>query len=275
MESIHIGLGQERGLAFLQAWRTVTLENRLAGFVDQMNELLQQRRERARPAAAREPLSIPALQSLFDALPEPLAVARNSGYLCDPWAVASLKRDEVRNSSVLAWYLNPRGSHGFGGALLQRMLGRLTHILPGPRTITRRCCVQVETHPDGDSENRIDIQLDDEGFLIIVEVKIGAPESVEQLQRYAARAQVTAARRRLGNAWALVSLTPRISSTAVDKKLSDKLIRLTWHAVADDLDACIRNQSRSLNLSPLVIHAHQHFATLLARRFSQHIRNFK
>ena len=100
-------------------------------------------------------LQIDALQVFFHALPDLMSAAQQAGFLCDPWAVASLKWDEVRNSAVLAWWLDPKGSHGFGPALLENLLKGLHGDLPD--RVSQRCSVRVECCPDGDGTNRVDI----------------------------------------------------------------------------------------------------------------------
>jgi len=51
--------------------------------------------------------------------------ARGSGDCANLWKVAGLKRDEVRISSVLAWFLRHRGTHGQGDKLLVALVQRI------------------------------------------------------------------------------------------------------------------------------------------------------
>lgn len=59
-----------------------------------------------------------ALDRMLGDLQAPLAAGVAAGLFGNPWAAAALRRDEVRNASVLAWFLDPSGGHGCGDALL-------------------------------------------------------------------------------------------------------------------------------------------------------------
>lgn len=76
----------------------------------------------AKPAT---PIDTVRLDSLLQNLEGTMPDARNGAFLCDPWEVACLGKDEVRNSAVLAWLLNPRGNHGIGDKALIALLKAL------------------------------------------------------------------------------------------------------------------------------------------------------
>ena len=106
---------------------------------------------------------LPDWEQWLTGLSDPLAAARRGGFLCDPWEIAGLKRDEVRNSRVLAWLLAPRESHGFGDLLLSSLLaelGRRSTSLELPKSPDDGCCVRIECSPLGDGRNRLDIEID-------------------------------------------------------------------------------------------------------------------
>lgn len=75
--------------------------------------------ESERPALCPDPV---ALAAMLSDLRAPMAGVKTIG---NPWSVASLRRGELRNSSVLAWFLNPKGDHGFGDLLLQELLSEV------------------------------------------------------------------------------------------------------------------------------------------------------
>lgn len=162
-------------------------------------------------------------------LDHPLAAIQEAGLFGNPWAAAALRRDEVRNASVLAWFLNPRGGHGYGSALLQFLLDRIRRRLPEfPCGASSRSTVTVEECPDGSNANRVDIQIDDREYFIVVEVKIDAPEQPGQLERYGD----VASARACGRPWAVVFLTPSGGPGKTAGRHEGHVISITWSAVA-------------------------------------------
>jgi hypothetical protein len=103
------------------------------------------------------------------------------------WAVAGLERKELRNAAVLAWFLDPLGSHGLGAAVLSAVLDHVASrtkdwpTLGGDLSRTR---VATEEWPLDSTRDRVDIVLDGTDFSIILEVKIDAPEGPDQIKRY-------------------------------------------------------------------------------------------
>lgn len=240
------------------------LEFKLEQFFCDLKEVLPQVANEPKMAKAElgAGLDLEKLQELFKNFPNAVLAARSAGFLCDPWMVASLKRNEVRNSAVLAWWLDPKGSHGFGDALLRNIL----HELPAglPACVSNHCSVRVESCPDGDRSNRVDIEIDDLKFFLIIEVKIDAPEGKDQLGRYCQIAQARAGKR----PWAVIFLTPNGRSPAV---MHDSAIPMSWKTVATFLDSTARQRSRDRQN----FNAPEHCLTaLLARQFSKQIRNF-
>ena len=166
----------------------------------------------------------------------PLAAVHASAWNFDPWEVAGLGRDEVRNTSVLAWLLNPRGSHGMGSAVLTGLLSYInrqnSHFSDSEGNF---CNVRTETCPNGDLSDRLDIEIDAENFYLIIEVKIGAIEGNEQLIRYARLAQTQKGQR----PWAIIYLTPtgKIAKTAGE--YMEKIINLSWSEMAKFIEKSI------------------------------------
>lgn len=178
------------------------------------------------------------LSRWIETMRQPLADARGGAFQCDPWEIAGLGRNELRHSLVLAWLLNPRGSHGFGNLALNALLEKLdVHSLGNfPRSPGSRCYVRVESCLDGNIDNRVDIEIDDESFYLIIEVKIDAQEHGGQLRRYLGLAPTLAGRR----PWAIIYLTP---GTAVPNQAglsSSDVVAMSWRELS-------RSISRSLN----------------------------
>jgi hypothetical protein len=87
--------------------------------------------------------------------------------------------DELRLSSILAWLLNPKGSHGQGGRFLELFLHRLS--AEWPPGACEKAEVKTESWID---EGRIDIQIKSEGRCCIIENKPWAADQPDQLNRY-------------------------------------------------------------------------------------------
>jgi hypothetical protein len=209
-----------------------------------------------------------SLANWFEGMKQPLDDARHGAFHCDPWAVAGLGRDEVRNSAVLAWLLNPRGSHGLGVSALHGLLQELEHFdCKFPTTTGRYCNVRVEVNPDGELGNRVDIELDAENFYLIIEAKINAPEGDKQLSKYGDLALQRARNR----PWALVFLTPDgRQSESADKHIA-KVLPLSWdkisYAVEQSVKSSFRADSRTKGAS-------RQMAEKAVQRFLKRVRCF-
>jgi len=212
---------------------------------------------------------LPDWEQWLTGLSDPLAAARRGGFLCDPWEIAGLKRDEVRNSRVLAWLLAPRESHGFGDLLLSSLLaelGRRSTSLELPKIPDDGCCVRIESSPLGDGRNRLDIEIDAPNLYLIIEVKIDAVEGTNQLLRYGSLGEDRASNR----PWGIVFLTPKGNKSSTANIYMDKVIHLSWRDLSSVLSRSLRVQS-----SPgMQVRSHEKLTQLLAKRFLQHVRNF-
>ncbi len=185
---------------------------------------------------------VPSLAIFFGALRAPFEAVEASGVMSNPWAAATLRRDEVRNASVLRWFLDPRGGHGCGDTILVNLLERIKRHFSGffPTNPSQWCSVAVEESPDGDRTNRVDIQIDDPGFYLVIEVKIGAPEQDGQVKRYCDIAVTRAAGVR---PWAVVFLTlnGKAPTTAGDQ--IGHVVPIAWKHVAAALRQTARTAS--------------------------------
>ena len=190
------------------------------------------------PAGIREARQcVPVAESLADlmvAVSKPLDAVAASAFLCDPWAAAALRRDEVRNASVLRWFLDPRGGHGCGDALLVNLLSRVNERLSGgfPERPSASCSVSVEECPDGDLASRVDIQADDPAFFLIIEVKIDATEQQSQVARYC---DVAIARAAGVRPWAIVFLTIDGRDPTSAAHHAHSVVSLSWAHLAASL----------------------------------------
>ncbi|EKO0937575.1 PD-(D/E)XK nuclease family protein [Escherichia coli] len=151
-------------------------------------------------------INVAGLTEFLSQLTEPLKVVQHRSLSFDPWEVAGLGRKEVRNTAVLAWLLDPDGTHGFGRLPLQAFLRAIRHNRNDiPEDYLHSCRVQVETNPTGDNTNRVDIEINADNFFLLIEVKIDAYEQPEQVARYCSDAKLLA----MSRPWAVIFLTPR------------------------------------------------------------------
>jgi hypothetical protein len=222
--------------------------------------------------AEREPkffrLDATRLAQWFTALAQPLTDARKGAFHFDPWEVAGLGRDEVRNSSVLAWLLNPKGSHGLGDAAMRGLLQDLSQFdVRFPLECSRYCQVRVESNPDGNSCNRIDIEIDDEKFFVVIEVKIGAPEGVDQMKRYGEVSQQLAGTR----PWALVFLTPSGVASKTGGLHAGRVVKMSWRQLAFSVKQSVKTSSPDTanRTGPA-----RHMAEQAAHKFLKQMRTF-
>jgi hypothetical protein len=199
-------------------------------------------------------LQIGPLRAFFDDLAQPLTAVTHQSHYFDPWEIAGLRRNEVRNSAILAWLLDPEGSHGFG----DRPLVALLHYVHQwrktffPKSAGQYCRVEVETNPTGDETNRVDIEIDAQNFFLLIEVKIDAAEQEKQIQRYCQEAEIRAA----GRDKAVVFLTPqgREPLTRGDEFTPYDVPCISWRKLANvigtSLDDSLRNLQAGIDISP-------------------------
>ena len=197
----------------------------------------------AAPAQKPSAISASELGAFLTSLASPLSTARQGAFHFDPWEVAGLDRDEVRNVGVLAWLLNPQGSHGMGCAAIK---GLLTTVNRHFRAISSAdfveepgqfCRVRTEINPNGEIADRVDIEIDAENFYLIIEAKIDAPEQAGQLERYCRQAEARAGQRQ----WLVIFLTPegRKPNSAGQYENSGKILPLSWRRLAAELEKSI------------------------------------
>ena len=198
------------------------------------------------PPVAQKPepksfkLDVSKLTQWFSVMAQPMVDARRGAFQFDPWEVAGLGRDEVRNAAVLAWLLNPKGSHGLGDVAMSGLLGDLWNFDNDfPSTCGSSCRVRVESNPDGDVGNRVDIEIDDDNFYVIIEVKVDAPEGKEQMKRYGDVATKLAGSR----PWALIFLTPQGVKSNTAGPYVDRVFRRSWRQLSFSVAQSVKARS--------------------------------
>jgi hypothetical protein len=244
------------------------LAEKLALFFQQWPKGLNISDDRSNPVLFPEP---DALQHFFTALNKPLLAIRHDSFRFDPWHAAGIGHNEVRNSTLLAWLLDPAGSHGFGPGPLNALLKILHKRSEGkfPAEFKRYCRVQVETNPTGDSRNRVDIEMDSDTFFLLIEVKIRAGEQENQMQRYCDEAVARAGIR----PWAVVFLTTHggASQTAGPNILPEHIPAISWRQLALAFDNAVADTYQEITSSKPISNARL-MAACSAISFIDHMR---
>lgn len=150
------------------------------------------------------------------------------GVDCNVWDVAGIKFDEVRASKILAWILDPQGSHGQGSVFLESIAPLLKNRLT-TEMLAAGGKSYVETLPLGDHESRVDIEIKGKEFLLFIEVKIYATEQNHQLERYFKIAKAKAGNR----SYAVVFLTPSgYAPIKCQDRIRNEIVSVSWRECA-------------------------------------------
>lgn len=237
------------------------LTSSLRQFLDDFEKLQPSQVDQVKTEAS--PPDYLLLSNWLSSMSTPLEAVHTSAWNFDPWEVAGLGRDEVRNTSVLAWLLNPRGSHGMGSEVLQNLLSYInkqkSHF---PDSAGNFCNVRTEICPNGDLSDRLDIEIDAANFYLIIEVKIGAIEGNEQLSRYAHLAQTQKGQR----PWTIIYLTPTGKIAKTGGEYMENIINLSWEEMARIIE-------KSISLSHDTPSKSWYAANHAVALFAKHIRN--
>ncbi len=249
---------------FLDAYRSARVDHFAKHRTALPEFLLQLRKLRANvpnvPGARdHEAPSLLHVSTFLQALHRKSAAARASGAFLNVWSIAKLKRDEVRTAAVLAWILDAHGTHGKGNALLCAILDQIKEAGWGDF----RDCIRQSRHyrirtefcPLGDRSNRVDIALEGNDWILIVEVKIDAPEGWKQIQRYVnvarARAQSTAKAR-----WSVLYVC-----LTAPKRHQERVTIVRWQEIARAIRAAVAS------------HDHRAFSDSILLQYADHIAN--
>lgn len=242
---------------FVNKWQLLGAENlffRLKSFVDDWHSC------NYHPVLEKTPVAVnpSALEKLilkFEPLLHTIRSGRRNGDAANVWEVAGLGNDEVRVSSVLAWFLDCHADHGQGDSLMSAILDKLTEKpahFPASSTIQLKpYWVHVESCASGERSSRIDIEIEGEAFLIFIEVKIFAGETNNQLERY-----IEILQRKAGNRPYGIIFLSRGKKSSISHPL---LLSISWKDIADTFhDYAINLPSNS-------------YAKSLVSQFSKHI----
>lgn len=189
-----------------------------------------------------------------------LKTEKRNGEAVNVWEVAGISHDEVRVSSVLAWFMNCHAEHGQSSSILTAVIDALPNKPPEFPTSemidAKSYWVNVESCASGERSSRIDIEIGGEAFLLFIEVKVHAGETGNQLERYLQIAETKAG----GRPWGIIYLTPEGKQSSVQHHL---LLPLSWQSVANALD----EYSKSLPETS--------YASRLITQYSKHVTLFR
>lgn len=208
-------------------------------------------------AAPPDRVSPTRLNEVLRRLRGPLEHQRSTGHALNVWSVAGLKRDEVRNTAVLADLLRHErlgdNARAFLAAIVER--ARLSE-LEFPRIASAGAYrVSTEVCPMGQQDTRVDVVIETEAQLLGIEVKIGAFEGPHQLARYANVLRKRAALD--GKSAALIYL-----SHLPPAVLPQFAAHITWLDLQAAARTAARRDRRSTRASWLLMDFADHVATL-------------
>ena len=221
-------------VCFVEQWTAIQqhsdepLQNKLAIFFQKWVLETTELTDVIKPEAIQHDINHLALSHFFNAYQharQPMLEAMKQGMFVNVWQTAGLKHDEVRNSKVLQWFLNPNGNHGQSDALLKQFITLLPIEFQNLDTQSSR--VIAESCPLGENTERVDIEIDAQHFLLFIEIKINAYEGQEQLNRYLSIAQ----RKAQNRPWLVVYLTNQ-SQLPVMHRNKQNLIAISWQQMA-------------------------------------------
>lgn len=256
----------ESVVRFIEGWQALSSASstsnlvRARRLIDGIRPLLRWPPEEA--TVKRASPSIHTIRQLFAGLAAPLSTARSTGSFIDVWAVAGVRRKELPNAAVLAWLIDPNGSHGQGALCLSALLALADRKSPlslsGVPLESAR--VQPEERPLGSDRDRVDIVVETADILIFIEVKIDAAEGQAQLSRYVESAARVAEVRATGrDRPPKPTLTIFLSPRAPSEKVPE-VVHINWRDLANVLTSASRRADA--------------FAGLLIRSFAAHTRSF-
>jgi len=211
-----------------------------------------------------------ATEAFFTGFREQYSAFVKDGGTINVWEIAKLRSDEVQNCAVLAWLLDCHGSHAQGDFFLKCLLDCLKGKPMCSGDIGSNYKTSVEQNYENagqceaQSNNRVDIVVESEKFLLFIEVKINACEGYEQLQRYS---DALNARKKSG---ALVFLTRSDALPEKSKSLTPQPLPLSWHTLATSFEKAMKAHVSSTIYGT----ANQPLWAALAQQFCHHVKKF-
>lgn len=203
------------------------------------------------------------------------------GHMINVWSIAGVGTDEVRNCQILAWLLDAKGSHGLAQDFCYFFIDYLnTHKgLGAPSQLieqksaayTVKTEVSYLNNDEDQANNRLDIEIEWSDFFIILEVKIDAPQTNDQLTRYTQLGNEKSKIKGIKGDWALLYLTKTGAkpTASIDKQTDEKTIAmlekvrcLSWHDITTAIQLYIEKR------------AGNQFIAFILKQYCDHINTF-
>lgn len=188
------------------------------------------------PAEPAPPIDCDAFSAFAQAFAAHYPMYCRSGLLTNVWQLARVGRDELRNSQILAWILDCHGDHGHQSRILEKLVeyansvaartGSSTDLIPIANVARGRYVTRTEAayyHP-GETDSRVDIEIEGPGFYLVIEVKVDAAETGNQLRRYV---DIAKRKRAMGRMSLVLFLTPSGRPPA-DESLRPDIVPISW-----------------------------------------------
>lgn len=189
----------------------------------------------------------------FEIAYRPIIQVKKQGLFANVWRTSGLKKDEVKNTQVLKWFLDCNAEHGLENFVLDILLKNASIKCKTPENYFS----YTETYPINDGKNRVDIEIESPELLLFIEVKIEASEGFEQLKRY----QEIAEKKAKGKQWAIIYLTQN-GKLPLNYSQSEYLIPISWGKFSN----AIFHHTQKLNMKTHNI--------WLLNQFAEHIKTF-
>ena len=168
-----------------------------------------------------------------------------SGLLTNVWQIARVGRDELRNSQILAWILDCTGDHGHQSRTLEMLVEHANSLAEHTESTAEKIPIaeivrggyvtrtEATYYNTGETDSRVDIEIEGPGFYLVLEVKVDAGETGNQLRRYAAIAEQ---KRTTGRKAMVIFLTPS-GRSPTEEGLRSIIIPVSWRQFAALLKA--------------------------------------
>lgn len=186
---------------------------------------------------------------------------QQTGFNINIWDICGIKFDEVKHCQVLKWLLDAHGSHGLGVYFLQLFIEKvLPHHDFSVADFSDGYSIDTEIAFMGDgedSDSRIDILIENKKAVLILEVKVNANETNNQMVRYFRIAEKLYHHKK----WQILYLTKdgrkptfRLvddSEQEFDKMLAH-VVTLSWRNIATILSQIINDKATNTFMRPLL-----------------------
>lgn len=194
--------------------------------------------------------------NFFVQLTETYTKYYQEGHAINVWDICGIKYDEVKHCQILKWLLDPHGTHGFGHHFLALLINNHIPELCETFDFNQSYSIKTEVCYACDDENpdsRIDILIENKTHLLILEVKINATETNNQMMRYCNIAKNS------GKEWKLLYLTRQGTKPQKQgetdneeefKEMQNQVICLRWQEIEKLIKSFIADENPPTFINP-------------------------